>query len=122
MAKSFLNRLLEINPLAITYNAEVISLTADHYEVLVGSETKDVSSIRRSGRLILRCGDESAQRRWSTMRKQTSMVSRLRMPRKAPEAFVKDFTAAEKNRARRDFKRAIELDSKVRYLSSSVKG
>lgn len=118
--QSFVTRLLDISdPLAVTYNSELVFLVAAHYEQLHG-ETQAVKDMRRSGRLILNCGDKSAIERWRLMRKRTPFLRRLTKASTPPATFVKDFIESEKHRARDDFSRAVELDFKRTYLNSFV--
>lgn len=117
--QSIVNRLMEFSdPLAVTYNSEIVFLVAAHYERLHGP-IQAVQDMRRSAQLILRCGDNSAVQRWALMRKRTPPLKRLAKAPTPPASFVKDFLESEKQRARDDFEGAMELylkqDSVTRF-------
>lgn len=111
-SRSFVNDLLNNleDPKAITYNSQLVFLIADYYDNLLGGESENTSAIRRSARHMVNCGDTSAHEQWRLMRKRTPLLRRLVTAQTPPEAFVKDFIEAERQRARNDFSRAVELD------------
>lgn len=114
-SRSFVNDLLNNleDPKAITYNSQLVLLIADYYESLLGGETENTAAIRRSAKHMVNCGDNSAHERWRLMRKRAPLLRRLVTVSAPPEAFVKDFIEAERQRARSDFSRAVELDRKA---------
>lgn len=111
-SRSFVKGLLDDleDPKAITYNSQLVFLIADYYDGLLGGETANTASIRRSARHMVNCGDNSAHERWRLMRKRAPLLRRLVTASAPPEDFVKDFIEAERERARNDFSRAVELD------------